>query len=131
MDWKIIGIGSFINIVLTSIFSLIFFPLFFLGPIIGGFFSSYLTEGFENYDKMDEKDGAVVGAISGLMGGLIVGILYIIGFGAINNVLGIISAKFGVVAGSIIAGFVIINISTEISFVLGMIGGVIGVIIKK
>ena len=131
MDWKIIGLGSFINIVLTSIFSLIFFPLFFLGPIIGGFFSSYLTEGFENYDKMDEKDGAVVGAISGLMGGLIVGILYIIGFGAINNVLGIISAKFGVVAGSIIAGFVIINISTEISFVLGMIGGVIGVIIKK
>lgn len=80
---------------------------------------------------MDEKDGAVVGAISGLIGGLIVGILYIIGVGAINNVLGIISTKFGVVAGSIIAGFVIINISTEISFLLGMIGGVIGVVIKK
>ncbi len=131
MDWKIIGLGSFVNIVLTSIFSLIFLPLFFLGPLIGGFFSSYLTEGFENYENMDEKDGAVVGAISGLIGGLIVGILYIIGVGAINNVLGIISTKFGVVAGSIIAGFVIINISTEISFLLGMIGGVIGVVIKK
>ena len=131
MDWKIIGLGSFINIILTTIFSLIFFPLFFLGPLIGGFFSSYLTEGFENYDKMDEKDGAVVGAISGLIGGLLIGILYIIGFGAINTILGIISAKFGLMTGSIIAGFVIFNISTSISFLLGLVGGVIGVIIKK
>ncbi|MGB9199949.1 DUF5518 domain-containing protein [Methanobacterium sp.] len=131
MDLKIIGLGALINIILTNLLTFIFFPLFFLGPLIGGFLSSYLTEGFENYDTMDEKDGAVVGAISGLIGGIIIALLYIIGLGAVNIVLGSISTKFGIIAGSIIAAIVIINISTTISLVLGLIGGVIGVVIKK
>lgn len=131
MDWKIIGLGALINIILTTLLSLLYFPLFFLGPLIGGFLSSYLTEGFENYDKMDEKDGAVVGAISGLIGGLIIALLYIIGFGEINTVLGLISPKLGIIASSIIAGLVIINISATTSLVLSLIGGVIGVVIKK
>lgn len=131
MDWKIIGLGALINIILTTLLSLLYFPLFFLGPLIGGFLSSYLIEGFENYDKMDEKDGAVVGAISGLIGGLIIALLYIIGFGEINTVLGLISPKLGIIASSIIAGLVIINISATTSLVLSLIGGVIGVVIKK
>jgi hypothetical protein len=130
MDWKIIGLGALINIILTALISLIFFPLFFLGPLTGGFLSSYLTEGFENYDKMDEKDGAVVGAISGLIGGIIIAILYIIGFGTLSIIIGL-SAKLGIITGSIVTGLVIINISATTSLILGLIGGVIGVVIKK
>jgi hypothetical protein len=130
MDLKIIGLGALINIILTTLLSLFYFPLFFLGPLIGGFLSSYLTEGFENYDKMDEKDGAVVGAISGLIGGIVIALLYIIGFGALNTVLGL-SAKLGIIGASIIASLIIINISTTVSLLLGLVGGVLGVVIKK
>jgi hypothetical protein len=130
MDLKIIGLGALINIILTTLLSLFYFPLFFLGSLIRGFLSSYLTEGFENYDKMDEKDGAVVGAISGLIGGIVIALLYIIGFGALNTVLGL-SAKLGIISGSIIAGLIIINISTTVSLLLGLVGGVLGVVIKK
>ncbi len=130
MDLKIIGLGALINIILTTLLSLFYFPLFFLGPLIGGFLSSYLTEGFENYDKMDEKDGAVVGAISGLIGGIVIALLYIIGFGALNTVLGL-SAKLGIIGASIIASLIIINISTTVTLLLGLVGGVLGVVIKK
>ena len=130
MDLKIIGLGALINIILTTLLSLFYFPLFFLGPLIGGFLSSYFTEGFENYDKMDEKDGAVVGAISGLIGGIVIALLYIIGFGALNTVLGL-SAKLGIIGASIIASLIIINISTTVSLLLGLVGGVLGVVIKK
>ena len=61
-------------------------------------------------------DGAVVGAISGLIGGIIIALLYIIGFGAINTILGSISAKLGIIAGSIVAGLVIINIFSNNKF---------------
>jgi hypothetical protein len=131
MDWKIIGLGAMVNIILTTMLSLLFFPLFFLGPLIGGFLSSYLTEGFENYDEMDLKDGAVVGAISGLIGGLLIAIFYIVGLGEINTVLGSISPKLGIITGSIIVGVVIINISATTSLLLGLIGGAIGVFVKK
>jgi len=130
MDLKIIGLGALINIILTTLLSLFYFPLFFLGPLIGGFLSSYFTEGFENYDKMDEKDGAVVGAISGLIGGIVIALLYIIGFGALNTVLGL-SAKLGIIGASIIASLIIINISTTVTLLLGLVGGVLGVVIKK
>jgi hypothetical protein len=131
MDWKNIGLGALINIVLTVPILIFFYPLFFLGPLIGGFLSSYLTEGYENYDKIDVKDGAVIGAISGLIGGLIIAFLFIIGYGAINTILGLISIKLGVIAGSIVASLAIINISTDISLLLGLVGGIIGVIIKE
>jgi hypothetical protein len=131
MDWKIIGFGALVNIILTPILTLLFFPLFFLGPVIGGFLSSYLTEGFENYDTMDEKDGAVVGALSGLIGGIILSLLYIIGFGGINTILESVSIKLGIVTGSLVAGVFIINISATASLLLGLIGGIIGVLFKK
>jgi len=125
MDWKIIGPSALINAAITIVLSLIVFPLLFLGPIIGGFLASYLTKGYEDYEGMDEKDGAVVGAISGLIGGLIVGLVFLLGFGDI-------SAKIGLIAGNIlITGYVILELSLIISFILGLIGGVIGVVVKK
>jgi hypothetical protein len=133
MEWKIIGLSALFNAVLTVILSLIFFPLSLLGPLTGGFLVSYLGRGYEEYyDKMDEKDGAVLGAISGLIGGLIVGLLFILGFGGISAVIGLISFKLGTIAGSnIILGYILIELSVVVSCVLGSVGGIIGVIVKK
>ncbi|BDZ67425.1 hypothetical protein [Methanobacterium ferruginis] len=36
IDWKAVGVGSLINAVLTIVLTISVFPLFFLGPIIGG-----------------------------------------------------------------------------------------------
>ena len=132
MDWKIIGLSALINTALTIVLSLIFFPLLFLGPLTGGFLASYLSKGYEDYEKMDEKDGMVVGAISGLIGGLIIGLLFILGFGDISAIIGLISTKIGAIAGNaLITGYIIIQLSIVISLVLGLLGGAIGVIVKE
>ncbi len=123
MDWKIIGISALVNAALTSVLSLLFFPIAFIGPIIGGFLSSYPSEGFEDYDKMDEKDGAVVGAISGLIGGLIISLIFILGFGNITSIMGLDNIMT--------TGYVIIQLAVIISLVLSLIGGVIGVVVKR
>ena len=125
MDWKIIGLSALINTALTIVLSLIFFPLLFLGPLTGGFLASYLSKGYEDYEKMDEKDGMVVGAISGLIGGLIIGLLSILGFGDISAIIGTIAGN------TLITGYIIIQLSIVISLVLGLLGGAIGVIVKE
>ncbi len=125
MDWKIIGLSALINTALTIVLSLIFFPLLFLGPLSGGFLASYLSKGYEDYEKMDEKDGMVVGAISGLIGGLIIGLLSILGFGDISAIIGTIAGN------TLITGYIIIQLSIVISLVLGLLGGAIGVIVKE
>ena len=132
MNWKIIGLSALINAALTIVLSSIFLPLLFLGPLTGGFFSSYLSKGYEDYDKMDEKDGAVVGAVSGLIGGLIIALLLLLGFGAINTIIGIFT-NIGAIASSntLIMEYIILQITLIMSFVLGIIGGVIGVIVKE
>lgn len=126
MDWKIIGISALINAVITCILSMISLPLAFIGPIIGGFLASYPSKGFEDYEEMDEKDGAVVGAISGLIGGLIIALIFVLGFGNISA----IGLKIGL-DNVLTTGYVVLQLSIIISLVLGLVGGVIGVIIKK
>jgi hypothetical protein len=132
MDWKIIGLSALINAFITMVLSLLFFPLFFLGPLIGGFFASYLSKGFEDYDNMDEKDGAVVGAISGLIGGIIISVLFILGIGDISAITGLILTNIGVLTGHItlITGYIIFQFSVIISFVLGLVGGIMGIAVK-
>lgn len=125
MNLKIIGISALVNSALTIVLSIIFFPLLVLGPLTGGFLASYLSKGYEDYDKMDEKDGMVVGAISGLIGGLIIGLLSILGIGDISAI-GVIFT-----GNTLINAYIIIQFILIMSFVLGLIGGVIGVIAKK
>ncbi|PKL67654.1 MAG: hypothetical protein CVV28_05125 [Methanobacteriales archaeon HGW-Methanobacteriales-1] len=127
MDWKTIGIGAIVNAVLTIILSWIFLPLFFLGPIAGGFITSYLSKGFEDYDEMDEKDGAVVGTMSGIIGGILIGLLLIMGLGNMEAITGLISTGIGL----IVTAYIIIQLSVIVSLILGLIGGVIGVMVKK
>lgn len=129
MNWKIITISSLINAALTVGLSVIYLPLLFLGPVVGGFLSSYLSHGFEDYARMDIKDGAVLGAISGIIGGLMVGLLFILGFG---DIMDLTSAQLGsITGGMVISGYIIFQISVGLSLVLGLIGGILGVILKK
>lgn len=131
-NWKIIGLSGVLNAALTIILMIIFFPLSFLGPIIGGFLSSYLSHGYEVYDKMDLKDGFIVGAISGIIGGLIITILLILGFGAINIIIGIISPKIVFLnsVNALVVAYIIFEFLIIISTILGAIGGTIGIILK-
>lgn len=126
MDLKIIGLSAIINAALTIVLSMIFFPILVLGPLIGGFLASYPSKRFEDYDKMDEKDGMVVGAISGLIGGLIIGLLFIIGIGDISTVIGVINT-----GNNLINAYIIIQLSLIMNLILGLVGGVIGVLVKK
>lgn len=127
MNWKNIGIGALVNAALTIILSWIFLPLFLLGPLTGGFLASYLGKGFEDYEEMDAKDGAVLGTMSGIIGGLIIGLLFILGLGDISVITGLI----GETGSFIISAYVIIQLSIIISLVLGLVGGVLGVMVKK
>jgi len=132
MDLKIIGLSALVNAVITIPLSLIYFPLSFLGPFCGGFLASYLSKGYEDYYKMDERDGMVVGAISGLIGGLIIIIFFIVGIGDISPVIGFISNNIGEIGNNIIVkGYIILQFSVVMSFIFGLIGGIIGVKIKK
>jgi hypothetical protein len=132
-EWKIIGLSGLINAALTTLLIIIFFPLFFLGPLTGGFLASYLSHGYEDYDKMDLKDGFILGAISGIIGGLIITLLLILGFGAISTIIELISPKIGILSGAntLIAAYVIFQLSVIISTILGAIGGTIGVMVKE
>jgi hypothetical protein len=127
MDWKTIGIGALVNAALTISLSWIFLPLFFLGPITGGFITSYLSKGFEDYEVMDEKDGAVVGTMSGIIGGILIGLLLILGLGNMGAITGLISTGIGL----IVTAYIIIQLSVMVSLILGLIGGILGVVVKK
>lgn len=128
MNWKIIGITGLVNAALTIPLSLISFPLLVLGPLFGGFLASYLSTGYEDYVKMDKKDGAVMGSFSGIIGGLIIALASILGFGAISNMVGSISNQMG--DGVVLTVYLIFQLTLIISFILGLVGGVIGVMVK-
>jgi hypothetical protein len=126
IDWKAVGVGSLINAVLTIVLTISVFPLFFLGPIIGGLVATYIGSG-------ERKDAPVEGALTGIIGGLIIGILFIAGFGALSAIIGLIFAKIGIVAGTItlIVGVFLTVLSILVGGVLGAVGGFIGAEIKE
>ena len=125
MNWKLIGLAAVINAIITVFLTMILVPISFIGPIIGGFLASYLSEGYEDYEGMDVKDGAVLGAISGLIGGLTITLL-LIWFGTVNSILEVFTTN-----NPIILGYAILQLTTVLSFIFGLIGGVIGVMVKK
>ncbi|MGC9517330.1 MAG: DUF5518 domain-containing protein [Methanomicrobiales archaeon] len=126
IDWKAIGIGSIITAVFTIVLALAFFPLFFLGPVSGGFITVYLIQ-------ERELEGIKNGALSGVIGGLIIGFLSFIGFGAISAIIGLILTEVGIVMGTIsaIISVVITIMAVLICGVLGAVGGAIGESVKK
>ncbi len=132
-DWKAIGIGALVNAVLTIVLSVIIFPLFFLGPVIGGFLATYLSQENIEYFRGNPTEGAADGAVSGVIGGLILGLIFILGFGALSAIIGLVFTQIGVVAGTItlITGMFITFISVIIGGVFGAIGGVIGLSVRE
>ena len=42
-DWKAVGLGALLNVVLTVVLTIAVFPLFFLGPVLGGFLAAYMN----------------------------------------------------------------------------------------
>ncbi|MDI6644021.1 MAG: DUF5518 domain-containing protein [Methanobacteriaceae archaeon] len=125
-DWKAIGIGAIITAVFTLVLVLAFFPLFFLGPLAGGFITVYFID-------EEELEGIKNGGIAGLIGGLIIGLLSLIGFGALSAIIGLILTEIGIVIGTIgiiIAVFITV-LAVLICGVLGAVGGAIGESTKK
>lgn len=125
MDWKTIGVGALANIIISISLSEVFLPLVIVGPIIGGFLASYLTKGFEDSGVMEPSDGAVVGTMSGIIGGLIIGFLFIAGLGDVITLTGVIGGSY------LLTWYVIIQVSVVVSLFLGLIGGIIGVVVKN
>ena len=130
-DWEIICLSGLVDAVLSFVLSLVYFTSLILGPFIGGFLASYFSRSYEDYTGMDRRDGAVIGVFSGIVGGLILSLLLIFGLGAINSILGLISTGMGATTDIILAGYVIFQLSVIVCMILGALGGVVGVIVKK
>ncbi|HEX3012872.1 MAG TPA: DUF5518 domain-containing protein [Methanobacterium sp.] len=120
-DWSAVGIGGVVTAALTIVFALVFFPLFFLGPIIGGFVTVYLM-------KDEFESGIINGGLAGVIGGLIIGILSLLGIGVIAAVITVLAAQIGIAVGALGALVVIFFtiFAVLICGVLSAIGGAIG-----
>jgi hypothetical protein len=123
-NWTSVGIGAVITAGLTIVLALVFFPLFFIGPIIGGFVTVYLIR-----DEFWEfESGTVNGALTGVVAGLIIGILSLLGIGVIAGVVALLLAKLGIIIG--LAGVLLVVLITILAViilgVLAAIGGAIG-----
>lgn len=129
-DWKIIAYSSLANAVIAFGLSLISFPLFLLGPLVGGFLAAYFSQGYESYSKMDRKDGAVIGVFSGIIGGLILSLLFLLIPGVFNIITGLINTEMGTTTDYVLAGYLIFQFTIIISIVLGAVGGFVGAIYK-
>ena len=118
INWKSSFIGGLINFIITLILSILCFPLFFIGPLLGGIATVMFSD--ISYDALKE------GALSGIIGGILMGILIILGVSSLSVFIGILSnnilsmGAFGAVIGLIITILFII-----ISAILGTLGSII------
>lgn len=125
-DWKSVGIGALANVVLTMILTIVLFPLFFLGPVIGGLLTTYLSK--ERLSQRTPASDAGDGALSGVIGGLLIGAIFILGVSVLSTVIGLVFTQIGAVLGTItlITGLFFTLITIILGGVLGAMGGVIG-----
>lgn len=130
-DWKIIGLSGLLGTGLAVVLSIIYLPLFFIGSLIGGLAAVYYSRGYEDYFKMDVKEGAVIGVLSGIIGGLLTGLFFLIMSGMINTVIGIINTHLGAFGDSLLAGYLIIQLTVVTGMISGAVGGIIGFKVKK
>ncbi|MBU4534935.1 MAG: DUF5518 domain-containing protein [Euryarchaeota archaeon] len=119
-DIKAILAGGLFTSALTLALGLSIFPLFFLGPLAGGYITIYLT-------KKYEMDGAKDGALSGLFGGVVISLISFAGIGILSTLIGLISTNLGDIASliGILAGILFTAIILIMFTVLGALGGVL------
>ena len=130
-DWNIIGLSGFASATIAIVLSIFYFPLFFLGPLLGGFLAVYFSRGYEDYDKMDRKDGAVIGVLSGIIGGLITSVFFLLMPGMITAVIGILNTRLGAFGDSLLAGYLLIQLTIVSSMIFSGLGGIIGIAAKN
>jgi len=130
-DWKIIGLSGLLTAAVALVLSILYLPLFFFGPLIGGFMAAYFSRSYEDYYEMDIKDGAVIGVLSGIIGGLIMGLFFLIMPGIIRTFIGIINTNLGTFGNSLLAGYLIIQLTVVSGMILGAVGGIMGFIAKN
>ncbi|WP_429221941.1 DUF5518 domain-containing protein [Methanobacterium oryzae] len=120
-DWIAIAVGAIINVALTIVLALVFFPLFFLGPIMGGFVAAYLV-------RDEYESGLIHGALAGVIGGLFIGILSLLSVWVLALLFGVLLSELGIALGAI--GTVVVIFLTILAMlifgVLSAIGGSIG-----
>ena len=54
-DWKIIGLSGLVNAAITIVLIILFYPLLFLGPLLGGFLAAYFTQKYKDYTPMRDR----------------------------------------------------------------------------
>ncbi len=125
-DIKAISAGGLFTAALTLALGLSIFPLFFLGPLAGGYITIYLT-------KKYEIDGAKDGALSGLFGGVVISLISFAGIGILSTLIGLISTNLGDIASliGILAGILFTAIILIMFTVLGALGGILAENMRK
>ena len=119
INWMSVGIGFITTIILTVILSYV--GLSILGPLIGGLIAAYMITG-------TYTDGAINGGLGACIAGFIYTLVVVLlGAPAISAAMvsdGYTSGDVGLIA---IIGAIV---SLVIFFILGAIGGIIGILIK-
>jgi hypothetical protein len=110
IDWKWAGIGAVIAIIL----GLLLTPLLVL---VAGIIVGYMVgDGYKN--------GAAHGLVSGFIGGLVAGVILILGFGILGSAT--VGLGVGLTVGALRAMVYVVFFTG-----LGIVGGVIGALIKN
>jgi hypothetical protein len=126
LNWMAIGVAFIVTIVIAVI-SGIYLPknVGLIGPVIGGLIAGYMVGG--NYTK-GLVNGGIPAGIAGLIYLSVVVLLYGSQIATIASKVGYTgSVETLIIGGAIAAAFV----GFAMYFVLGLIGGIIGVAIKE
>ena len=130
INWKAIGLGFIFTLVLAYLGNYIPYLDIPLAPLVGGVIAGYVVGG--NY-----KNGIINGGLSaGIIGFIYTLLVIVITTGsiittAVNNA--VATTSLSGQSGLVIAGIIIFAsiVAFGIYFILGLIGGIIGVVIKE
>ena len=130
VNWKSIGLGFIITLVFVYLGKYLPYLAMSLAPILGGIFAGYVVGG-------SYKNGAIYGGFSAGIAGFIYTLLVIILSSGITRAtsvsMAIIPTSLSGASGIVTVGVIILGatIAFVIYFVMGLIGGIIGVAIKE
>lgn len=130
VNWKSIGLGFIVTLVLVYLGNYLPYLDMSLAPILGGIFAGYMVGG-------SYKNGVIYGGFSASIAGFIYTLLVIIlsaGIALATSVsMAVIPTSLSGASGIVTVGIIILGatIAFVIYFIMGLIGGLIGVAIKE
>lgn len=130
INWKAIGFGLIVTLILAYLGNYVPYLDIPLAPVIGGIIAGYVVGG-------SYKNGIINGGLSaGIIGFIYTLLVIVITTGntittAVNNA--VATSSLSGQSGLVIAGIIIFAsiVAFGIYFILGLIGGIIGVVIKE